>query len=309
MAWVAVTCPQCSAPLPRVALWRSVKCGSCGALITKTESLVTRDTFRQALLRARQSGAAGQVILCGGQGYSLMERLGAGEVSEVYLAQRVGPLPFLAVVKMSSSIRAADAHACEAEVLRELQALACDGMDAYFSQLLPEVLAIGVIEGGTPGHALILKAPNGYWGSLAALHERFPQGLDPRHVVWIWRRMLGMLGFLHARGWAHRDVRPEHALVHPADHAVRLIGWASAQKAAGDDAQAADLMRSARIIQMLLGTDGGMNQAPAELASLVRHAASDAAFCQQQGAAGLDVALRSAARAAFGPPAYVPLVL
>jgi hypothetical protein len=97
--------------------------------------------------------------------------------------------------------------------------------------------------------------------------------------------------------------------VHPADHSVRLIGWASARKAAGDDAQAADLMRSARIIQMLLGTDGGMNQAPAELASLVRQAASDAAFCQQQGAAGLDAALRSAARAAFGPPAYVPLVL
>lgn len=137
MAWVAVSCPQCSAPLPRVALWRSVKCGSCGALITKTESLVQRDTFRQAFLRAQRSGS-GLVFQCGGQSYSLLERLGAGEVSEVHLAQRIGPMPFLGVIKLSTAGNAAAIHVREAMVLRELQDLAHDGADAYFAQLLPE---------------------------------------------------------------------------------------------------------------------------------------------------------------------------
>jgi hypothetical protein len=312
MAWVAVSCPQCSAPLPRVALWRSVKCGSCGALITKTESLVQRDTFRQALLRARHSGA-GLVIQCSGQSYSLMERLGAGEVSEVHLAQRLGPMPFLAVIKLSTAGNAAAVHVREAAVLRELQGLAGDGADAYFGQLLPEVVTVGAVAGDVPRHALVLKAPTGYWGSVADLNARFPQGLDPRHAVWIWRRVLGMLAFVHSRGWVHGDVRPEHVLVHPGDHGARLIGWASAHRNASGVAQAADLMRSARVIQILLGgaseSGSGMNQVPAELSPLVKQAAQDTAFCQQQGALGLDAALRSAARAAFGPPAFVPLDL
>lgn len=313
MSWVAVTCPQCSAPLPRVALWRSVKCGSCGALITKTESLVKRETFRQALLRARSSSSAGQVIQCGGQAYTLMERLGQGEMSEVFLAQRIGPMPFLAVTKLSSAGHAAEAHTREAAVLRELQGLAGEGTDAYFGQMLPQVVAVGAVAGDVPRHALILKAPNGYWGSLADLNVRFPQGLDPRHAVWIWRRVLGMLAFVHSRGWAHGDVRPEHVLVHPGDHGARLIGWASAQRDASGAAQADDLMRSARVIQILLGgsseSASGMNQVPAEFSALVKQAAQEAAFCQQHGASGLDAMLRSAARAAFGPPAFVPLDL
>jgi serine/threonine protein kinase len=243
----------------------------------------------------------------------LKERLGQGEVSEVYLAHRIGPMPFLTVIKLSSATHAAAAHAREAKILRELTALACSDSDAHFALLLPEVVTVGMVEGDTSRHALVLKAPNGYWGSLAALHEHFPQGLDPRHAVWIWRRLLAMLAFLHSRGWAHGDVRPEHALVHPSDHGVRLIGWTAAQKTTDAMAQATDLMRSARIIHILLSGTAEQStmiyHIPIELASLVNQAANDTAFCQQQGALGLDSALRNAARAAFGPPAYVPLHL
>jgi len=231
----------------------------------------------------------------------------------VYLAQRIDSMPFLAVIKLSAAGNAAAMHAREAMVLRELQGLAGDEADSYFAQLLPEVVAIGAVAGDEPRHALVLKAPNGYWGSLADLNARFPQGLDPRHAVWIWRRVLGMMAFVHSRGWVHGDVRPEHVLVHPGDHVARLIGWASARQDASDSAPTADLMRSARIIQILLGgsseAGSGMNQVPVELSSLVKQAADDAAFCQQQGALGLDAALRSAARAAFGPPTFVPLDL
>jgi RIO-like serine/threonine protein kinase len=242
-----------------------------------------------------------------------MERLGVGEVSEVYLAQRVGPMPFLVVIKISAVGNAAAVHAREATVLRELQDLAGDGADSYFAQLLSEVVAIGAVADDAPRHALVLKAPNGYWGSLADLNARFPQGLDPRHAVWIWRRVLGMLAFIHSRGWVHGDVRPEHVLVHPGDHGARLIGWAAARRDASEKAQATDLMRSARIIQILLGgaseVGGGLNQVPVELSSLVKQAADDATFCQQHGASGLDTALRASARAAFGPPVFVPLDL
>ncbi|HSI12416.1 MAG TPA: lipopolysaccharide kinase InaA family protein [Chthoniobacter sp.] len=313
MSWVAVNCPQCSAPLPRIAIWRSVKCPSCGALITRTESLVMRETFRQALLRARSgSGMAGGDIQCGGDSYQLGQLLGRGETSQVYLARRVGILPFVATIKLSSASDAPARYAREAQVLRELQALQSDGAGAYFSQLLPEAVAVGAVEGSNHAKCgLVLRYPNGFWGSLAALNERYAQGLDPRHTVWIWRRMLEVLNFIHAQGWSHGDIRPEHVLVHPQNHGARIIGWSSAQRGTGAKGQVADLLRSARVVLVLLSGAGGSSSipshVPAGLAQLVTRAGQDEDFCRGQGAQGLDALLRAEARAAFGPPAFVSL--
>ena len=314
MAWVALNCPQCSAPLPRVAIWRSVKCGSCGALITRTESIVTRDSFRQALVRSHQDlGIAVTGIQCGGQSYQLMQLLGSGEVSEVYLARRMGPMPFLATVKLSSSPAASARYAREAQTLRELQTSE-NGPGVYALHRLPEVVTQGPVAGAAGAgsqYALVLRYPNGYWGSLADLNTRFSQGIDPRHAVWIWRRLLDVLHFVHARGWSHGDVRPEHALVHPQDHGVRLISWGSAQKGGSAGDQATDLLRSARVVQVLVtgidDTGAALSRTPAALADLLTRASQDEKFCQTQGAQGLDNLLRAAAQEAFGPPSFVPL--
>lgn len=313
MAWLALNCPQCSAPLPRLAIWRAVKCGSCGALITKTESVVMRDSFRQALNRARQDSASLDAVLCGGARYHLMQSLGSGEISQVYVARRIGSLPLLATIKLSSAPTAAARFAREAEVLRELQALNSDVVGAYFSRVLPEVVAQGVVEENSGKHGLVLRHPIGFWGSLAALNEHFASGIDPRHAVWIWRRMLEVLNFVHNHGWCHRDVRPEHALVHPQDHGVRMIGWALAQKGVGAKDKAADLLRSARVVQVLLcgANDSGAlsSGVPAGLAELVTRAATDDSFCRSHGAEGLDALLRAEANTAFGPPSFVPLTI
>jgi serine/threonine protein kinase len=312
MAWTAVICPQCGAPLPRVALWRSVKCGSCGALINKTESVVTRDSFRQALNRARQDAVGLDGVECGGARYQLLRRLGAGAISQVHLAQRISSLPLLVTIKLSSAPAAAAHYAREAQVSHELQLLDRDGTGAYFSQLLPELIAQGAVEGHHGKHAIVLRHPSGFWGSLAALNEHFASGLDPRHAVWIWRRMLEVLGFVHSHGWSHGDIRPEHALVHPQDHGVRLIGWASARNGAGQNDKASDLCRSARVVKVLLsGASNGSlpGSVPAVLAQLVTKAATDEGFCRSQGAAGLDTLLQAEAKAAFGPPKFVPLTI
>jgi serine/threonine protein kinase len=309
MTFVALSCPQCSAPLPRVAIWRAVKCGSCGSLITRTEATVKRDSFRQSLQRARREFAAGGGVECVGATYRLMQELGSGDISRVYLALRLGVLPMLVTMKLSSAPAAAARFAREATVLQELQVAGGGVTGAFFSRLLPEAVAVGVVEYGSDRHALVLRHPSGFWGSLAALSERFPSGLDPRHAVWIWRRILEALNFIHGHGWCHGNVRPEHALVHPQDHAVRLIGWASARNGAGAKEKAADLLRSARVVQVLLcGVASRMSgTVPAGLAQLVQRAGEDADFCRNQGASGLDAMLRAEAKVAFGPPTFVPL--
>ena len=314
MVWVALNCPQCSAPLPRVAIWRAVKCASCGALINRSESLVMRDSFRQALVRARQCQvAAGSDLQCGGESYHLIQSLGDGEISQVYLARRVGMLPFLATIKVSSAAGSPVRYAREAEVLRDLQAAQSGAASVYAAQRLPEVIAQGPVEGANSKQALVLRHPIGYWGSLAALSERFSNGIDPRHAVWIWRRMLDVLHFLHAQGWSHGDVRPEHALVHAADHGVLMIGWASAKKGAGEKARAADLLRCARVVRVLVCGTGGSDViplgVPAVMAELLTRTCDDQDFCLTQGAQGLDALLRAVAQEAFGAPSFLPLII
>jgi serine/threonine protein kinase len=274
---------------------------------------VTRDSFRQALNRARRDSAGLDALLCGGYRYHLIQMLGVGDISQVYLARRIDSLSFLATIKLSSAPAAASHYSREAQVLRELQGLDVDGAGAYFSQLLPEVISQGVVEGNDGRQALVLRHPSGFWGSLAALNEQFATGLDPRHAVWIWRRMLEVLNFIHSHGWSHSNLRPEHVLVHPQDHGVRLISWSAAKKDAGENDKAADLRRGARAVQVLLCGTGGSGDIPAAvpagLAQLVIRAATDADFCRSQGAEGLDTLLRAEAKAAFGPPSFMPLTI
>jgi serine/threonine protein kinase len=312
MSFVSISCPQCSAPLPRVAIWRTVTCGFCGALITREEPLVKRETFRQALARARvEAGGGIGEIECSGVAYHLIQRLGGGERSEVYLARSAGLQPFLATIKRSTSPDAKDRYQREAWVLRELHDLPSGPAAAYALQRLPEFVSCGPVVGGSGGYALVLRHPVGYWGSLAALNGRFPDGIDPRHAVWIWRRILDVLHFIHAQGWAHGDVRPEHALVHPEEHGIRLIGWGSAVKGADAPTRAADLQRSAKVAMVLVNGNSTSipGHVPGSLARLLGGASDDPGFCENHGARGLDALLQEAAREAFGPPAFIPLLL
>ena len=312
MSFVSINCPQCSAPLPRVAIWRSVTCAFCGALIQREQSVVKRDSFRQALVRARgESGVSSIEIDCSGRGYHLLQRLGEGDRSEVHLARSIGTQPFLVTIKLSTSPDADVHYQREAMTLRELHASQSEQAAAYAAQRLPEVVSCGPVTGEGRGFALVLRHPVGYWGSLAALNERFPDGIDPRHAVWIWRRMLDVLHFIHAQGWTHGDVRPEHGLVHPEYHGIRLISWGKAVRDTDPRKRALDLQYSARVALMLVNGNKTSipHHVPETLARLLDKASHDLDFCENHGARGLESLLLEAAREAFGPPAFVPLLL
>ena len=105
--------------------------------------------------------AAGSDLQCGGESYHLIQSLGDGEISQVYLARRVGMLPFLATIKVSSAAGSPVRYAREAEVLRDLQAAQSGAASVYAAQRLPEVIAQGPVEGANSKQALVLRHPIG----------------------------------------------------------------------------------------------------------------------------------------------------
>jgi serine/threonine protein kinase len=295
-------CPQCGGSLPRQALWRTVNCSYCHAVVTLNTRWVERAGFHAAWARAHTRPADGEWVTLSGASYRLLEPLGRGEHSEAWLAERHGPARLRAVLKLAD----ADTKlAHEAETLRQLQSLAATG-SAYFSLRIPQPLAQGKTASGA---ALALRAWPGFWGSLADVLALNPHGIaDTRHAVWLWRRVLELLDYLHGQGWCHGDLRPAHWLIHPADHGVHLVGWGRASRGADP---AVDLQQSAWAIRAALAGDGDAApplpaHCPPALAQLLQRASEERDWCRSQGASGLMRQLSAAALADFGPPRFVP---
>jgi hypothetical protein len=61
--------------------------------------------------------------------------------------------------------------------------------------------------------------------SLDRVAEKFPGGLDPRDVAWIWRRVLVAIGFAHHAGITHGAVLPPHIMIWPRVHGLTLVDW------------------------------------------------------------------------------------
>ena len=312
LSLLALSCPQCSAPLPRAARWRTVNCSYCGATIVRSTETVERESFRAALRRANADVPGGRILTWRGARYRVLAPLATGEHSEVLLAERLGALPERVTFKLARGREGAEALAREHAALQALQSLAMPGA-AYFTRRLPQPVGLGAIDaadGSEDAHqALVLRHPTGYWGSLLDVQRANPQGIDAPHAVWLWRRMLEVLAFVHDAGWTHGDLSPAHALVHPRDHGVLLIGWSRARH---DTARAADdLAQSAWAVRAVLhGHEGlgepGTGAAPAPLAALLRRCSEDPGECRRLGARGIEQALSAAAREAFGAPRFTP---
>lgn len=313
---LSLACPQCSAPLPRAARWRTVACAYCGATIVRGAETVERAAFRQAWQRAQAAPVDGRELRWRGARCELLTPLGTGEHAEVWLARRRGAVSERVTLKLALNEGVArDRLKAELTALDAMQGLATPGA-AYFTRRLPQALGLALAEGMAGGarSALLLRHPAGFWGSLAAVRRLNPQGIDPRHGVWLWRRMLEVLAFVHDNGRVHGAVMPEHALVHPRDHGVLLIGWADARSPRPSERQAAvarDLMQSAWTIRALLAghsTDAPAfgTRTPAPFVELLRQCSEDAATCALLGAQGIEQALTVASREAFGAPHFIP---
>lgn len=55
-------------------------------------------------------------------------------------------------------------------------------------------------------------------------------GLDGRHIAWMFKRLLIGVGFAHRYGWCHGAITPEHVLFCPEKHGAMITGWIHGEK-------------------------------------------------------------------------------
>jgi serine/threonine protein kinase len=128
-----------------------------------------------------------------------------------------------AFCKVAKTSRDNDLLQNEAVVLRRLHGKDADPTGKLF---VPELIdSFQYAQPGSSRHqANVITALEGFY-NLNQLVTCFPGGLDPRHVVWMWRRLLVAIDHAHQNHIIHGAVLPEHVMVLPEQHGVVLVDW------------------------------------------------------------------------------------
>lgn len=61
--------------------------------------------------------------------------------------------------------------------------------------------------------------------SIKEVLEKYPNGIDPKHVAWMWGRLLLALGYIHENGVIHGAILPPRVLIHPEFHGLVLTDF------------------------------------------------------------------------------------
>ncbi len=163
-------------------------------------------------------------INLGGRTYVLEGLIGEGDSSLVYRARWVVRLGELVVIKVLKARSDADLFRSEWETLRTLSGSTLQGADHYVTRL-PRPVAYGPVGDRL---AAAYRHTSGFVHDLDEVARVHRDGVPAPVSVWLLKRLLELLGWVHRAGYAHGAVLPPHVLVHPRDHGAVLVGWTCA---------------------------------------------------------------------------------
>jgi serine/threonine protein kinase len=334
----AIICPQCNGSLQPSRFARMVVCQYCGTTIQMDDEAVSASSYHEAykIWNAPADFPAASLCRIGGGYWSLEELIARGESSDVYAARRARWPTERVVLKILREKRDADLFDREWKALVELQESTIGGAEVL-SVLIPQPVAHGEIrEGAHKGKpATAFRWTGGFHHTLEDVQRAFPKGIEPRPSVWIWRRILEILSFIHASGYVHGAILPSQLMIQENDHGLRIVGFSCAarigKKLPAVNARfesfypasvlngawlvpLADLTMSARCIAAALGGDpatGDLPKAvPEPLALVLRRVGwPDPVDSPPEDALAIHGELGEIAKQVFGAPKFCSIVM
>lgn len=257
-----------------------------------------------------------------GNTYQNVEPLCAGDICDLYLGTYGADRK--AVIKIARDPKDRDLVENEGKVLAQLHAKP-DAEAAHFLNYIPTFVEAARIKDGTKERAATVLAyvPDGF--TLTQVLKRYHGGLDARHVAWIWKRLLEGLDWVHRKGIVHGALTPDHILVLPRNHGIKLLDWSYATAPGGKQkaiptawrnlypadvldkkptSTGVDLHMVARCVELMLGTDRA--SWPRLYAGMI-HASTLPAGHRYQNAFEVYGQLDNHLRTMFGKPKFVEL--
>lgn len=312
VAW----CEACGAPLEAEWAELVIVCAACGSHNRPGEPGAPLPPVLPDDGRRR--------LNLGGRTWALEGRLGLGDSSVVYRGRWVHRLGEAVVIKVLAAMADGDLLRREWELLRALQASRAEGA-AHFLSRLPAPVASGLVSSDRPRLSTVYGWKSGFVHTLARVGEVHPRGVPEPVMVWLLKRLLELLGFIHRAGVVHGAVTPDHILVHPRDHGALLIGWTCAQPWEGrglpfvarprrwldlygdarEASPALDIQMAVRCVEAAAGWLAPGARRPAPLQRVLERGLSG----REQDAWALAEALTAASAEVHGPPSWNPLTM
>lgn len=173
-------------------------------------------TYGASSVPNAERGQGGAVITTAAHTYRIDSPIAQGDLSSVY-AGEMQPENVKIVVKVAEDPADNDLLMNELKTLRYLAT-----EPGPYGKHLPQVIEDIRTQDQRAG--IIMSFVDGF--DLNQIREKFPAGIADRHIIWIFRRTLSVLGYAHSKGVVHGNIEPTHILVSPPDHNVFLIDWA-----------------------------------------------------------------------------------
>lgn len=142
-------------------------------------------------------------VLRGKAEYVVRRKLAEGTISDIYEGD-----DFTLKVALSRK---------EGQYIQnEFHTLAALKTDSVYGRLLPVPQELLKVDNRDAAVYKVEKplAPLTHWGRL-----------DPRHIAWIAKRTLMVLGHAHSCGYVHGSIDSSHILVNYESHGITLCGW------------------------------------------------------------------------------------
>lgn len=154
--------------------------------------------------------------------------LDRGSISNVYKVQYKNPDPLVAVLKMPRSPKNNDLVANEITTIKTLHEKVPEEYRMYFPKTVDSFRHRDKAT-NKDRRAIVLEYLDGF-ASVRDVINAYPQGIDPRDMAWMARRLWVAVDLAHNAGLIHGAVFPEHVMIHPTMHGVVLIDWSYAQE-------------------------------------------------------------------------------
>ncbi len=334
----ALICPQCKAPLTPHRFAKQATCAYCGTVVQLDDDFVSTKVFREAYLQwnSPASYAFAATTSIDDRHWAVEDCIANGETSDVYTGRLARWPTELVLIKVLRDSKDQTRFDQEWKTLEFLQKSEAKGAET-FTRLIPQPVAHGFATNGAfaGSKVSIFRWASGFHHTFEEVHKAYPQSIPPRTSIWVWRRILEVLSFIHASGVAHGAVLPEHLLVQENEHGVRMVGYGHAgrltekleiiqdrsdsfypqfAKSLPKLSVPLDLVMSARCIIELLGGDPLTAELPTEVPALLAGQIQKIALAKPDDlmtttAWTIHQELGSIAAQAFGPASFNPIVM
>lgn len=167
------------------------------------------------------------IVVPAGKRYTLHRRLATGDVSDVFVASRTDAIdkPDDYIFKISRIPHGISLLEREASVLRALAQKAAEKpWRKTWHKFVPAFVESLRINDVINKQANIFRRESGLI-SAENIKQLYPNGIDGRHIGWMFKRLLSILGFIHRHNIIHGATTPAHLLYHAENHGLVLVGW------------------------------------------------------------------------------------